>query len=62
MPTVATLSNAQLDATNSILVNEAGRIGPDIYTKSLNTSAWINLAQRGTFPDEMGDVINVLTW
>lgn len=62
MATIANLSAAQLDATNSILVNEAGRIGPDIYTKSLNTSAWINLAQRGTFPDEMGDVINVLTW
>lgn len=62
MPTVASLTNAQLDTTNSILINEAGRIGPDIYTKSLNTSAWINLAQRGTFPDEMGDVINVLTW
>lgn len=62
MATVSTLTAAQLDATNSILVNEAGRIGPDIYTKSLNTSAWINLAQRGTFPDEMGDVINVLTW
>lgn len=58
----ASLSAAQLDSVNSILVNEAGRIGPDIYTKSLNTSAWINLAQRGTFPDEMGDVINVLTW
>jgi hypothetical protein len=58
----ATLSAAQLDAVNSILVNEAGRIGPDIYTKSLNTSAWINLAERGSFPDEMGDVINVMTW
>jgi hypothetical protein len=62
MPTIASLSGAQLDSVNSILVNEAGRIGPDIYTKSLNTSAWINLAQRGAFPDEMGDVINVLTW
>ena len=62
MPAIATLSAAQLDSVNSILVNEAGRIGPDIYTKSLNTSAWINLAQRGSFPDEMGDVINVLTW
>jgi hypothetical protein len=62
MPAAANLTAAQLDSVNSILVNEAGRIGPDIYTKSLNTSAWINLAQRGTFPDEMGDVINVLTW
>ena len=62
MATIATLSAAQLDSVNSILVNEAGRIGPDIYTKSINTSAWINLAQRGSFPDEMGDQINVLTW
>lgn len=62
MATISTLSGAQLDTVNSILVNEAGRIGPDIYTKSLNTSAWINLAQRGSFPDEMGDIINVLTW
>jgi len=59
MPTLASIG---LDSVNSILVNEAGRIGPDIYTKSLNTSAWLNLAQRGSFPDEMGDVINVLTW
>lgn len=59
MPSLASVG---LDSVNSILVNEAGRIGPDIYTKALNTSAWLNLAQRGSFPDEMGDVINVLTW
>lgn len=57
-----TLTAAGLDSVNSILVNEAGRIGPDIYTKALNTSAWLNLAQRGSFPDELGDQINVLTW
>jgi hypothetical protein len=56
------LASFDLNSVNSLLVNEAGRIGPDIYTKALNTSAWLNLAQRGSFPDEMGEVINVLTW
>jgi hypothetical protein len=45
-----------------LLINESGRIGPDIYRKTLNTSPWLKLIQQDTWPDEMGDTISVLTY
>ena len=47
---------------NQLLQNESGRIGPDIFDKSLNTSPWLKLVQRDTWPDEMGQTIQVLTY
>lgn len=47
---------------DQLLINESGRIGPDIYRKTLNTSPWLKLVKQDTWPDEMGDVISVLTY
>lgn len=45
-----------------VLINEANRIGPDIYRKTLNTSPWLKLVKKDVWPDEMGDSIKVLTY
>jgi|TARA_R110000772_G_scaffold7287_4_gene24988 hypothetical protein len=47
---------------NHLLQNESSRIGPDIYDKSLNQSPWIKLIPRDTWPDEMGQAIQVMTY
>jgi hypothetical protein len=47
---------------DDLLVHESGRIGPDIYSKSLNTSPWLKLVKKGSWPDEMGSQISVLTY
>lgn len=47
---------------DQLLINESGRIGPDIYKKVLNTSPWLKLTKRTTWPDEMGSTISVLTY
>lgn len=52
---------AQYDV-DQLLVNESGRIGPDIYKKSLNTSPWLKLVKKGLWPDEMGQTISVMTY
>jgi hypothetical protein len=47
---------------DSWLAAESGRIGPDIYHKTLNTSPWLKLVKQDTWPDEMGTDISVLTY
>jgi len=47
---------------DQLLVNESGRIGPDIYSKSLNTSPWLKLVKKAGWPDEMGTSISVMTY
>lgn len=47
---------------DSWLAAESGRIGPDIYSKTLNTSPWLKLVQQETWPDEMGYEVSVLTY
>lgn len=44
------------------LVMEAGRIGPDIYRRTLNMSPWLKLTKQEEFPEEMGYIISVLTY
>jgi len=45
-----------------LLVKEAGRIGPEIYRRTIDTSAWLKLTQQEQFPEEMGDVISSVTF
>lgn len=47
---------------DNILVAESGRIGPDIYRKTLNTSPWLKLIKQSNWPDEMGQELTVLTY
>jgi hypothetical protein len=55
----ASFSNYQID---KILEAEAGRIGPDIHRKVLDTSVWLKLTKQESWPDEMGETISVLTY
>jgi len=45
-----------------LLMQEAGRIGPDIHRRTLNTSPWLKLTKQEVWPDEMGDSISVLVY
>ena len=39
---------------NTVLTEEANRIGQDIYSRTLHTSPWIDLIKQTTFADGMG--------
>lgn len=45
-----------------LLVKESGRIGPDIYRKTVDTSPWLKLVKQDAWPDEMGDTVSVLVY
>ncbi len=47
---------------DQLLINESDRIGPDIYSKSLNTSPWLKLITKSSWPDELGSEISVMTY
>jgi hypothetical protein len=46
----------------NLLITESGRIGADIYRKTLNTSPWTTLVKQEAWPDEMGTTVNVLIY
>ena len=43
-----------ITAINTILAEEANRIGSDIYSRTLHTSPWLDLTKQSAFPDGMG--------
>ena len=43
-----------LASINTILAEEANRIGSDIYSRTLHTSPWLDLTKQSPFPDGMG--------
>lgn len=51
-----------LTAINTILAEEANRIGQDIYTRTLHTSPWMDLLKQSAFPDGMGYQLNTLIY
>tara|TARA_R100000742_G_C4274252_1_gene94161 strand:- start:77 stop:1447 length:1371 start_codon:yes stop_codon:yes gene_type:complete len=61
-----TLSNVgndgATDAINTILTQEAGRIGADIHKATLHTSPWIDLIKQSTFPEGMGYTLSTLIY
>lgn len=46
---------------NDIFVRDENRIGGEIYKKTLNSSVWLKMVPKETWPDGMSDVIQVLT-
>ena len=40
-------------AINTILAEEANRIGQDVHQRMMHTSPWIDLVKKSTFPDVM---------
>ena len=60
-----TLSNPATGAAadiNTILTQEAGRIGADIHKATLHTSPWIDLIKQSTFPEGMGYELSTLVY
>ena len=50
------------DNIENLLITESGRIGTDIYRKTLNTSPWTTLVKQEAWPDEMGTSVSVLIY
>lgn len=56
---------SQTDGTtkiDTILTQEANRIGPDIHQRTLHASPWIDLTKQTTFPDGMGYLLGTLIY
>jgi hypothetical protein len=51
-----------LATLNTVLATESNRLGPTIARKTLNTSVWQKLIKQEAWPDEMGEVISMLTY
>ena len=47
---------------NTVLAEEANRIGGDIHKATLHTSPWIDLIKQTTFPDESGYNLTTLIY
>jgi len=55
-------SSSAVTAINTILTQEAGRIGSDIHKATLHTSPWIDLIKQTTFPEGMGYTLSTLVY
>lgn len=47
---------------NTILTEEANRIGSDIHSQTLHTSPWIDLIKKSAFPNDMGYQLNTIIY
>jgi hypothetical protein len=56
---------AQTDGTTAIdtlLTQEANRIGPDIHKRTLHVSPWLDLIKKTAFPEGMGSTLGTLIY
>lgn len=51
-----------LTAINTILTEEANRIGSDIHAQTLHTSPWMDLIRKSEFPSDMGYQLNTIIY
>lgn len=51
-----------ISAINTVLAEEANRIGSDIHKRTLHTSPWIDLTKQAAFPDGMGYQLTTLVY
>lgn len=51
-----------VSAINSILAEEANRIGQDVYNRTLHTSPWMDLIKQTAFPDGVGYQLTTLVY
>ena len=49
-------------AIETVLAEEANRIGSDIHKQTLHTSPWIDLIKKSTFPDQSGAFLTTLIY
>jgi len=54
-----TVANTAID---TILAEEAGRIGSDIHKRVMHTSPWIDLIKKSAFPDGMGYKLSTMIY
>lgn len=47
---------------DNLLIAESGRISEEIHERTLHTSIWLDMVPKGTWEDEMGHTISVLTY
>tara|TARA_Y100000004_G_scaffold191751_1_gene251099 strand:+ start:129 stop:1466 length:1338 start_codon:yes stop_codon:yes gene_type:complete len=47
---------------DTVLAEEANRIGSDIHKNTVHTSPWIDLIKKSAFPDEMGYQLTTLVY
>jgi hypothetical protein len=45
-----------------LLIQQENLIGPDIYTKTIDSSLWLKMIQQEAWPDGMGEQLRVLTF
>jgi hypothetical protein len=63
MPNIGTLAQANgTSVINTILTEEANRIGSDIHSETLHTSPWIDLIKKSAFPTDMGYQLNTIIY
>ena len=55
-------SPANAGPINTILTQEANRIGSDIHAQTTHTSPWIDLIRQSTFPEGMGYTLSTLVY
>lgn len=62
--TMATQTSGGTPSTDitHMLIAESGRISGEIYRRTIDTSPWLKLVKQGSWPNEMGDNLNVLTY
>jgi hypothetical protein len=51
-----------LTKIDTIMTQEANRIGPDIHRRTVHTSPWMDLIRQTKFPDGMGYVLGTLIY
>ena len=56
------LGSTGITAINTILTEEANRIGQDIHSRTLHTSPWMDLMKQSAFPDGMGYTLTTLIY
>lgn len=61
-PDSADFTTASTTAINTILAEEANRIGADVHKQMLHTSPWIDLIKKSAFPEGMGYQITTLIY
>ena len=62
MASLFDLGTTGTTAINTILAEEANRIGKDIYKRTLHTSPWMDLIKQSAFPDGMGYQLTTLVY
>lgn len=61
-PVTSDFLQGSTTAINTILAEEANRIGADVHKQMLHTSPWIDLVKKSAFPDGMGYQLTTLIY